>query len=94
MRLIKVYQPVTQDNDGCEIPSHIFFRNRSDAEKMCNGWGAPPAPKERDAVLLDDGQVWLLEREPVPLYHSHEDMEKKVAVAKLTDREKQLLGIK
>jgi hypothetical protein len=77
-----------------EISRNVFFSNKADAEKMCNGWGAAPPPKERDAVLMDDGSVWLLEKVPVPLYHSTEDMERKEALAKLSAREKTLLGIK
>ncbi len=93
LKIDKVWQPVTQDNDGTNIPSYSFFTTEEEAKKRCNGWGAAPDPISRDAVLLEDGKVWLLEKSPVDLYHSSEDMQKKQALAKLTAQERKLLGL-
>lgn len=90
MKLVKVWQHVLTDGytewyGGC-YRSPQLARLRSDYERD---------PKERDAILFDDGSVWMLDE-----HRKHdgfvEDIEARVAAAKakLTEDERKLLGIK
>jgi hypothetical protein len=94
LKIVTVYQPVTQDNDGMNRPTSVYFTTREEAKKMCNGWGAPPEPLERQAVLINGTKIRVLEDGPdLRLHSTKEDYEREVALSKLSEKEKKLLGI-
>jgi hypothetical protein len=49
---------------------------------------------ERKAIELEDGTIWLLEKDGKMRFSLEEEAKKKTALAKLTPEEKEILGIK
>jgi hypothetical protein len=93
--LVTVWQVVCDDNDGRPSPSHEFFEREEEAFERSkpgtwSGKGRPP--KAQDAVKFPDGSVRLL-GDTVILDGALAEREKAAARAKLTPRERKLLGV-
>ncbi len=95
MKIIEVYQAVYADTEGRPTPKNTFYPTYHLAILGSDAMGGNPKPIARKALLLDDGKIWVLsERGPCTLYQSAEEVERELALAKLTDKEKVLLGLK
>lgn len=85
-----VWQSVSDDNGGIGHIYGSFFWSREEAQKGCDGWGAPPAPKEHQAIIVD-GKVFLLSNS-VTVYANCDELERARALEKLTPKERKALG--
>lgn len=100
--LVTVYQVMNDDNDGNPVPSNQFFDKASDAlEKSKSGtWsGRGRPPKAREGVKFPDGTIRLLGdfitiTPDGMVSTTAEKAERDAAKAKLTRREREVLGIK
>jgi hypothetical protein len=100
--LVTIYQVVCEDNDGRESPSNQFFEKASDAlEKSKPGtWsGQGRPPKAREGVRFPDGTIRLLGdfvtiTPDGMVSTTAEKAERDAAKAKLTRREREILGIR
>ena len=99
--LVTVYQVVGEDNDGRPSLSNQFFEKESDAfeKSRRQTWsGEGRKPKARDGVRFPDGTIRLLADfvvlTPDGLVSiAAEKAEREAAKAKLTPRERRVLGI-
>lgn len=98
--LITVYQVIKDATDASPSPTGEFFEDRSVAlEKSKPGTYDRKGhePTEHDAVRLPDGTVRLLGKAVITPYGTGADAERAerdAAKAKLTRREREILGIR
>jgi len=93
--LVTIYQVMNEDNDGRQYPANQFFERAPDALEASKGgtWsGKGLPPREREAVRFPDGTIRLLGEAVIP-DGAEAEREKAVARAKLTPRERELLGV-
>lgn len=94
--IIKVYQSVWSEADGTVRPTEQFYSTFHVAQLASTSIGRPAHPEviTRDAVVFEDGSIWVLEKMgPRPLWDKVEDAKKKAALMKLTKEERELLGL-
>lgn len=92
MKLRKAWQAMSDDSGGIsQVPGALFW-SHAEAAKRCDGWGKPPAPREHDVLVDDDGRVFLLSS-AVTVYESGIELERAMALVKLTERERRVLGL-
>ena len=98
--LVTVYEVVGEDESGNRRPENLFYDSANEAFEKSKGrtWsnkGLPP--KEHDAIKLPDGTIRLLGKVVITPYGTGADAEKAerdAARAKLTRREREILGVK
>lgn len=90
-RIADVWRSRDEDNEG-RVASGPYFWTREAAQQASNGWGERPAPVQARVIIVD-GRAFPLEAE-VTVYNSQTEIERERALAKLTSRERELLGIK
>lgn len=98
--LVTVFEVMNEDNDGRQYRTGAFFESESEAlERSKDGtWsGKGLAPKRIRAVKFRDGSIRVLGDVVITAYGTGElalKAEREAAVAKLTQREREILGIK
>lgn len=90
-RNVTVYQAQSDDNGGVASVPGRYFWTFARAKDACRGWGAGPAPIQHEALVYDDYVFLVADR--IHVFHAQEDVEREVALAKLTPKERMLLGI-
>lgn len=90
--IIEVYEAVLGDDRG-EHGRGIFYKTPAEASKNSASFDPNPRPLQRFGVMVDNTQVWLLEKGPIFLYETHGDYLRTQALAKLTYEEKVALGL-
>lgn len=95
----KVYAVNQGDDDRSSGSPCWFFEDYAAAKNTAfkRGWYGGDAPISEHNVLVVDGEAYLLARvEPVKLNESPDDIlaKKQAVMAKLTDEELKLLGIR
>lgn len=91
MKLRKAWQAMSDDNGGIGQIAGAYFWVKSEAEKHCDGWGKPPAPKEHDMLVDDEGRAFPLSAQ-VKVYEDSAQLLREVALSKLTPSERKALG--
>jgi hypothetical protein len=94
VEIVTVFGSVSEDDDGCPREPHVFFKTRAAAleHSKSHTWSSQGRAEQREAFALDDGRVFLVGAE-INLHENREAKEKNDALAKLTSRERKLLGI-
>lgn len=87
--IIEVWQEKYRDMGG---DYRGVYRTESEARTASDY--SQDTPLRRNAVLLLDGKVWLLSKEGHLGFTNDILAEKDQALSKLTDREKEILGLK
>lgn len=98
--LVTVYEVMGEDESGNRKPQDLFYDTANDAFEKSKGstWsrdGLPP--KEHEAIRRPDGTIQLLGKVVITPYGTGADAEKAerdAAKAKLTRREREILGVK
>lgn len=98
--LVTIYQVVNDDNEGNPTPSRQFFEDKFTAFERSksgtwSGWGYPPV--EREAIKFPDGNIRLLGDTVITIHETGEmtlKAEREAARNKLTNREREILGIR
>lgn len=100
VELVTIYQVMNDDNDGNPVPSGEFAEDAAVAlEKSKPGtWsGQGREPNKCEAIKFPDGTIRLLGDVVITIHGSGERArraERDAAKAKLTRREREILGIK
>jgi hypothetical protein len=95
VQLVTVYQVVRENDDGRETLENVFFEQAEDALERSKRvtWAGKGRPsKAMEAVRFPDGTIRLL-GETIIQNSANEEAEKTSARAKLTARERKLLGV-
>jgi hypothetical protein len=83
-----VWQSMSDDNGGiCRVPGLLYW-DWADAKR----WAGHPDPQEQKVYVGDDGRMFLLSGE-VRVYGSAIEREREVALAKLTKKDREVLGV-
>jgi len=92
MKRCVVWQSMSDDNGGMSsaVPGPYYWSEAAAAEG-CSRWGGPPNPKRHDALMTDDGKVFLLS-DAVTVFDSREQSERDAILQRLTPRERKVLG--
>jgi hypothetical protein len=91
-KIIDVFQPIHEDGTGIRSIEE-YYETLEEAQKRCNGIGFSPQPVKRLGLKLNDQVFLFASSTPVMLYKTTDEMKREMALAKLTDDEKKLLGL-
>lgn len=86
------WQSMSDDNGGVrQIPGRLYWR-WDDAKQAGDGWHGHPDPREQRVYIGDDGKTFLISDE-IHVYGSLVELDRELALAKLTKRDREVLGV-
>ncbi len=91
--IIDVWQATTHDTDGTLRRTGEFYTTYDEAKKASNGYH-PLEPVKRQALQVDQTHIRLLEDGTESLYANKDDRDLRIALSKLTPRERDLVSRK